>query len=102
MVSILENMGIFGEGREQAENVEGQNCVPNQSTSVGSPSYDQTLSFTDTLEEQREPIPSVENPLRAEVHAKETIGEENQAATIGQMDPLDEENPTYETLGGEN
>lgn len=99
---VLENMGIFGEGREQYENVEGQNYAPNKFAFASSPGYDKTLSFTKFLEKEREPIPFVERTLEAEVHEEETIREENQLETIGPLEPPAEKNPTDETLGGEN
>ncbi len=74
---VLENMGIFGEGREQYENSEGHNCTPNQFASTDNPSYDQTLPFTDFLEEQRKHVPSMEKTLEAKVHEEEAIREEN-------------------------
>lgn len=75
VVRVLENMGMFSEGRKQSENIEGHNYTPNQSASTNSRGCDQTLSFTNFLEEQREPIPSVEKPLEAEMHEEEAIRE---------------------------
>lgn len=95
-------MGMFGEGREQYENVEGKNCVPNQCASIDSPGCHQTLPFTDFLEEQRERVPSVEKPLKAEIHEEEAIREENHTIDIGPVDPRAEENPADDTLGDEN
>lgn len=87
MARVLENMGLSCEGREQTENVEGQNCTTNQSASANSPSYDQTLPFIDFLEEHREPVPSVEKPLKAKVHEEEPIREENQIEYTSRVDP---------------
>jgi len=95
-------MGIFGEGREQSENSEGHNYAPNQFSPAGSPSHNETLMFTDNMEEKREPIPSMEEPLEAEMHVEETIREGNQAEATGPLEPPAKENPTEETLEGEN
>ena len=102
MTRVLEKMGIFGDGREQFRNVEEQNCTPNQSASTDSPGHEKTLPFTDLMEEQREPIPSMEKPLEVGVHEEEVVREENQTVETGPMDPLAEANPADETLVDEN
>jgi len=58
-------MGRFYEGRELSRNSERQNYALNQSTPTGSSSHDETFPCTNSLEGQREPIPSMDKPLEA-------------------------------------
>lgn len=51
VAKVLEKMGMFGEGIEKYVNVKGHKCTSNQSTSFDSPGCDQTLPFTNSLEE---------------------------------------------------
>ena len=53
------------------------------------------------MEEQREPVPFMEEPLEAEVHAEETIREGSQVEATGPLELPAKENPTKETLEGE-
>lgn len=62
---VLENMGIFGEGREQSRSFEGKNYAHNQFAPTGSLCHDETIPFTGNLEEKRELVPSMEKPLEA-------------------------------------
>jgi len=70
-------MGTFDEGRELSRNSEGKNYSPNQFALTSSFGHDEALPCIDNLEGQKEPVPSMEKPLEAEVHAEETIGEGN-------------------------
>ena len=86
-------MGIFGEGKEQSGNAEEQNCTPKQSTPADSYSCEQNLPCTDSMEEQREPIPYVEKPPEEEIHEEDVTKGENWAVGTGPVEPPTVENP---------
>ena len=48
---VLENMGIFDEGRKKSENSKGKNYFPNHFSPADSPVHDETLLLTYNLEE---------------------------------------------------
>lgn len=87
-------MGTYYEERDPSRNSEGKNHSLNQSASASNSDHIETFPFVDNLEGQRELVPSMNESLKKEAHAEETLGDGNKLEVIIRLESPEKESPT--------